>query len=154
MVWRFLLGRLVQMSNQEKFTTWSSKLKVHRANSQIMSSYLFRFSTDILFSSLVSFAFCYLGLYFEIKSIYSDAHSTMRAVEWQNKISPGRLAEKRLYLFWSFLVYKRMWNVCKRLGHSKSWPPLTASNKRCFKVCTTMFLDERCNTLPKHSYMT
>ena len=36
------------------------KLKVHRANSQTISSYLVRFSTDIIFSSLVPFAFCLL----------------------------------------------------------------------------------------------
>ena len=45
------------LNNQEKFTTRSSKLKVHRANSQTTSSYPVRFSSDILFSFLVSFAF-------------------------------------------------------------------------------------------------
>ena len=41
----------------KRFTTRSSKLKVHRANSQTTSSYPVRFSSDILFSFLVSFAF-------------------------------------------------------------------------------------------------
>ena len=45
------------MNNQEKFTIRSSKLKVHRAYSQTISSYLVRFSTNFLISSLVSFAF-------------------------------------------------------------------------------------------------
>ena len=56
-----------------------------------------RFSGDILFSSLVYFAFfvflfCFVFLlvclFFEIKNIYSDTHSTMRAGE-----SPGRFPE-------------------------------------------------------------
>ena len=47
----------IHMNNQEKFTTQSSKLKEHSANSQTILSYPVRFSTDILFSSLVSFAF-------------------------------------------------------------------------------------------------
>ena len=49
------------MNNQEKFTTRSSKVKVHRTNSQTILSYPVRFSTDILFSSLVSF-FAFLCL--------------------------------------------------------------------------------------------
>ena len=46
-----------------------------------------RFSGDILFSSLVSFAFLILVfvvvylLFFELKNIYSDTYSTMRAGE-------------------------------------------------------------------------
>ena len=44
-------------SYEQPGETRSSKLKVHRANLQTISSYLVRFSTDILFSSLVSFAF-------------------------------------------------------------------------------------------------
>ena len=47
-----------------------------------------QFSGDILFSSLVSFVFCgllffclFVCLDFEIKNIYSDTHSAMRAVE-------------------------------------------------------------------------
>ena len=47
------------MNNQENFTARSSKLKVHRANSQTISTHLVRLSIDILFSSLVSFAFCF-----------------------------------------------------------------------------------------------
>ena len=47
----------IHMNNQEKFTTRSSKLKVHRANSQTISLYPVRFSLNIRFSSLVSFAF-------------------------------------------------------------------------------------------------
>ena len=49
--------------------------------------FLIRFSGDILFSSLVAFAFfvflffVLLCLFFEIKNIYSDTYSTMRAGE-------------------------------------------------------------------------
>ena len=48
-----------------------------------------QFSRDILFPFLVSFAFFYFCfvlfvclLFFEIKNVYSDTHSTMRACEW------------------------------------------------------------------------
>ena len=46
------------MNNQEKFTTRASTLKVHRSNSQTISSYPVGFSTDFPFSFLLSFAFC------------------------------------------------------------------------------------------------
>ena len=62
------------MNNQEKLTTQSSKSKAPRAN-----LYPVRFSTDILFSSLVSFVFLFLLIYFfEIKNIHCDKHSTLR----------------------------------------------------------------------------
>ena len=71
------------MNNQKKFTTRSNKLKVHRTNSQTMSSCSVRFPTDVPFSSLFSFAFCFLVFFRvfvrEIKNIYSDTHSTMQA---------------------------------------------------------------------------
>ena len=47
--------------------------------------YFNRFSGDILFSSLVSFDFFIIVfvvvclLFFELKNVYSDRHSTMRA---------------------------------------------------------------------------
>ena len=75
------------MNNQEKFTTRPSKLKVHRASLQMIKSYLVRFSTGILFYSLVSSAFCLLICLFVclfvflITNMYSDRHSTMRDVE-------------------------------------------------------------------------
>ena len=69
------------MNNQEKFTTWSNKLKVRKANSQITSLYTVIFSTYILFSSRVYFAFCFLVIFdfvfFEIENMYSDTHLTM-----------------------------------------------------------------------------
>ena len=43
-----------------------------------------RFSVDILISSLVSFVFFilfFVSLFFELKNVYSDTHSTMRAGE-------------------------------------------------------------------------
>ena len=45
----------IHMNNQEKFTTRSSALKVHGTNLQTISLYSITFSTDILFSSLVTF---------------------------------------------------------------------------------------------------
>ena len=50
----------IHMNNQQKFMTWSSKLKVHRENSQTMLSYPYGLSTNILFSSLASFGICLL----------------------------------------------------------------------------------------------
>ena len=51
--------------------------------------FLSRFSRDIIFSSLVYFAFLILVffvvvclMFFELKNVYSDAHPTMRAGEW------------------------------------------------------------------------
>ena len=75
------------MNNQEKLTTRSSKLKVHRANPQITSSYPVRYSIDTPFSYSVSFAFvllvsfCFVFVFFEIENIYSDTHSTTEAGE-------------------------------------------------------------------------
>ena len=45
----------------------SSKLKVHMSNLQMISLYLVKFSTDILFPSLVSFVFFVLVLAFPLK---------------------------------------------------------------------------------------
>ena len=71
------------MNNQEKLTIRSSKLKVQRANPQTIPSYPVSFSTDILFSSVVSFVFCLFAsfCFFIFENIYSDTHSTMRAGE-------------------------------------------------------------------------
>ena len=55
------------MSNQEKFTTQSSKLKVQKANSQTKLSCPVTFSVHIIFSSLVSFAICVLMFVFALK---------------------------------------------------------------------------------------
>ena len=84
------------MNNQEKVTTPSSYLKLHRVNSQTMSSYRVRFSTIILFSSWVSFAcFCLVFLFLILVLIHS------RPCEWvsDKKILPGQFPEARL-LFW------------------------------------------------------
>ena len=75
------------MNNQDKFTTRSSKLKVHRENLQTVSlSYPARFFTGILFSFLVSLFIVFLFVLFlimsiEIKNVYFDTHFTMRAGE-------------------------------------------------------------------------
>ena len=59
------------INNQEKFTTRSNKLKLHRANSQAISPHPVRFSTDILFSSLVSFAFLVFLFFWNWKHLFS-----------------------------------------------------------------------------------
>ena len=75
------------MNNQEKFTTRASTLKVHRSNSQTKSSYLFRFFTDILFSFLVSFAFCLLALVFFKLKIFILIHIRLC----------GRVSDKKIF---------------------------------------------------------
>ena len=60
--------------------TRSSKLKVHRAYSQMISLYPVRFSTDSFFSFSLSFPlfiFLFCFFYIEIRNVYSDTHSTM-----------------------------------------------------------------------------
>ena len=66
------------MNNEENFVIQSSKLKVHRANLQTISSYPVRFSANILFSSLLSFVFfVFFVFFFEIKNINIDIHFYM-----------------------------------------------------------------------------
>ena len=80
----------------------SRKLKVHRANSQTISSYLVRFSTDIVNSNIFFLLFLFdffcfsifFGFFcfffvcmcvffpFETKDMYSDTHLAMRAGKW------------------------------------------------------------------------
>ena len=57
------------MKNQKKFTSRSNKLKKQGTNSQTISTCHVRYSltgisTDILFSSLVSFGFCLVAVFF------------------------------------------------------------------------------------------
>ena len=54
--------------------TRSSKLKVHRANSEMIKSYPGRFSTVVLF-------FTFFVFLFSIKNIYYYTHSTVQAGE-------------------------------------------------------------------------
>ena len=102
------------MNNQEKFTTRSNKLKVHRANLRTISSYPVRFANDIIVSrqifhrySLFLFSFLclltsclFLFLFFSflffffvffcfvfclwMENIYSDTHTTIQA-GWRKK---------------------------------------------------------------------
>ena len=82
----------IHMNNQEKFTTRPRKFKVHKANSQTISScpdmfsiYSLFFSFFCIFCLLVLFCagfFFVFFVFFEIKNIYSDTHLTMRAGEW------------------------------------------------------------------------
>ena len=72
------------MNNQEKFAARPNKLKVRRTNLKTISLYPVRFSTDIFFSSLVSFAFVvaiFCFTFFSLKIYISDTHLTMRAGE-------------------------------------------------------------------------
>ena len=61
--------------DDEKNTYWGSQIFI----------FFNQFSRDILFFSLVflflSFVFVFACFFFEIKSIYSDTHSTMQARE-------------------------------------------------------------------------
>ena len=92
------------MSNQEKFTTWSSKFKVHGSNSQTISLYPVRFSKHILFSYLVSFPFCLLVSLFVslfdwffvclfFKNIYILIHIWLCGGGVIKNFSPGRFSK-------------------------------------------------------------
>ena len=84
-----LVAHKIHLNNQEKLTTRLNKLKVHRVNLQRTSWYLVRFTIDILITSLVSFTFfclpvfflfCFFGFFyffFKLKITYSDKNSTM-----------------------------------------------------------------------------
>ena len=110
------------MNNQEKFMT---RLKVNRSNSQMISSYSFRFFSDILFSSLISFAFCLVVFFvcvffWNLKYIFWC--TTDYAGGWVIKIfSHDRFPETRLFFFFSFgpryrliYIWINMWRVKKR----------------------------------------
>ena len=120
----------IHMNNQEKITRWLSKLKVHRANSQTISSYAVRFFTCILFFSLHSFAFfvflfvfclfvC-LFAFFEIKKIYSDTHSTMWLGERYKNFYPVNF-RKQDYFFWlDFVVVSHDVAVLAKIIRNRS----------------------------------
>ena len=88
---------LIHMNNQEKFTTRSSKLKVHRAIWQTISSYRVRFFQRY---SLFFFSFfCFLSscfLFFLKLKIYILIHIRLSGRVSDKKISPGRFPETRL----------------------------------------------------------
>ena len=100
------------MNNQEKFITWSRRLKVHRANSQKMS-YHVRFSTDAVrnnstffllsffgfISSLLSFAFC-LCVYVLKQKVYILIHIRLcgRVSDKTNFTQP--ISENKTTFFW------------------------------------------------------
>ena len=95
------------MNSQAKFTTPSSKFKVHIANSLTISSYPVRFATEIVFS-LVSFAFSLVifVFFFEIKNIYSDAHLTSWAGKWKNFFHPADFRRKTTFFGLIIMVMK------------------------------------------------
>ena len=103
---------LLFFSTHSLFNSWSRKLKVHRVNSQTISSYPVRFSTDtdninnihctqkmkkfllenfifcavilFLLFFFVFFVFVFSLIYFVWNNIYiySDTHSAVRAGKW------------------------------------------------------------------------
>ena len=70
-------------------------------------SFFNRFSEDIFFFFYVYFAFsgsCFLfvlcWLFFEIKNVYSDTHSTMQAGKWQKTFYPADFRNQDKCVFW------------------------------------------------------
>ena len=93
------------MKYQEKFTIPLSKLKVHRANSQTISSYPVRFFTDILFSSLVSFAFCVLAcLFFFWLKIYGLIHIWLCGRVSDKTIFSWPISGNKTTFFWPYCI--------------------------------------------------
>ena len=98
----------IHMNNQEKFTTRSSKLKLHIVNSQTVSWYPVRYSADILFSSLVSFAFCLLIflLFFKINKIFILIQIRLCKRVSDKNFFTSQFPESRITFFWpNFFVW-------------------------------------------------
>ena len=74
------------MNNQEKITTWSSKL--HRSN---VSSNVHRPNSQVISSNAVGFFF------FEIKNIYSDTYLNYAGRWVINFFLPDQFPETRLF---------------------------------------------------------
>ena len=90
-------------------------------------NFFYQFSGDILFSCFFRFflhCFWLVCLVFEIKNIYSDTHSTIRAGEWQKKFYP---APYDYYNHSAFISNGRVFR------HSKiqKQPPEVLCKKRC-----------------------
>ena len=81
-----------------------------------------RFSGDIIFSSLVSFAcilvFLLVCLFFEIKNIYSDTHSTMREVSGKNFFT--RLISGNKTTFFGLSQWFVLWILLKLVNRFDS----------------------------------
>ena len=100
------------MSNQEKFTTRSSVLKVYRSNSQRISSFPVRFSIYIFFSFLLFFLFIFLFFaVFWLKIIYADIRPTMRAGECQKIFHPTDFRKQDYFLFFFGVMDWSDWSV-------------------------------------------
>ena len=105
-----------------------NKLKVHRANSQTISSYPVRFSTDIVFSSLVSFVFCLLVIFGFVLYIFDYADG------WAlRKIFTGPISGNKTTFFWHnfFLVLPIRLKTC-RSNVSSFFRRCKWSNKRSY----------------------
>ena len=88
------------MNNHEKFTTRLSKLKLHRANSQTISSYPVRFSTDVLFSSVFLLFCLFFAVFFLIKKIYILIHFWLCGWASEKHFHHDNFRKKD-YFFWS-----------------------------------------------------
>ena len=101
------------------------KTKVHRTNSQTMSSYPVRFSTDIFFSSLVSFAYisCYICciLFLKLK-ICSLIHIRLCGRVSDKKIFTRPISANKttFFLALSVIFQRKMKSICKVLENSSS----------------------------------
>ena len=97
------------MSNQDKFTTRSNKLKVHRAKLQTISSYPVTFSVDILFSSLVSLLFClpvFLFLNYTITHFFFfEMHIWLCGRVCDKKVFTRPISGNRINFFCLIVVY-------------------------------------------------
>ena len=97
------------MNNQEKFMTQSNKLKVHRENSQTISLYPIAFSADILFSSLVSFSFCLLVVFFCVcyfkLAICILIHIRLCRLMSAKKIFTGPISRSKTNFFCPYFIH-------------------------------------------------
>ena len=101
------------------------KTKVHRTNSQTMSSYPVRFSTDIFFYSLVSFAYisCYISciLFLKLK-ICILIHIRLCGQVSDKKIFTGPISANKTTFFLALLAIfqRKMKSIWKVLENSSS----------------------------------
>ena len=101
------------MKNQEKFTTQPAKSKVQRANIQAIS-YPFRFFTNSLFSSLVSFAF--LSCFFLFNDNYIFWYTFNHTGRWVTKNFTWPITKRKVSFFglnWKIQTYDIITNLNK-----------------------------------------
>ena len=111
------------MNNLEKFTTQLSKLNIHRANLQTILSYPVRFSTDILFFSLVSFTFLAFLLCFFYLKIHILIHIQLCGWKSDKKIFTRPISEKKTTFFRS-----NYWRCSARKGILRNFAKFTGKH--------------------------